>query len=516
MSAEKNQYDYLNGATIANKLEQSQINKFHTKGGTGFAAEEANALHDALHGHKVEQVGRNNALNGADRITDGVAIQTKYFSTAKATINAAFDAEGLYRYNDMLLEVPSDQYEESLKLMGEQIKQGKVPGFSDPNDASAIVKKGQVSYQQAKNIAKAGNIDSITFDMKNQCVVSGYAFAISFGINFAKQKWDGKSADQALKDCTFLALHSSANSFITGVLTAQILRTKAAAIGVVISRDGVRFVAQTSIGKQAIEKIAQASLGKAVYGAAATNHVAKLLRSNVITSVITTVVISTPDFYHALFSKRISWSQFGKNLTVNGAGAAGGAAGWMAGAAAGGAIGSVVPVLGTTVGAVVGGFVGALAGGAGASFGSKYALDALVDDDSVEMLRLLQEQYLPELASDYLLSEQEVEQLIGCLGEKINDEFLRDMYQSDDKKAVVYAAFEPICTEIIAKRPKVSLPDEATVRALLAQLSDELINEGIIADEAIADLIAEEQDEDLSDETQSDDDSGASSLVKSR
>lgn len=215
MSADKNQYDYLNGADIANKLERTQINKFHTKGGTGFAAEEANALHDRLGGHRVEQVGGNNALNGADRIVDEVKIQTKYFANANATVGSAFDRKLGYRYPGQLLEVPSDQYEESLKLMAERIKLGQVPDYSDPNDAAKIVKKGQVSYQQAKNIAKAGNIDSISYDIKNQCVSSGYAFAISFGINFAKQKWDGKSADQALKDCTYLALHSGANSFIT-------------------------------------------------------------------------------------------------------------------------------------------------------------------------------------------------------------------------------------------------------------------------------------------------------------
>lgn len=289
------------------------------------------------------------------------------------------------------------------------------------------------------------------------------------------------------------------------------MRSKVAAIGVVVSVDGVKFVAQSSIGKKAIEKIAQASLGKMVYGAAATNHVAKLLRSNVVTSVVTTVVISTPDFYHALFSKRISWSQFGKNLTVNGAGTAGGAGGWFAGAAAGVAIGSVIPVVGNVAGGVIGGFIGALAGGAAASAASKYTLDLLVDDDSVEMLRLLQDKYLPELASDYLLSEKEVEALIGRLGEKIDDEFLRDMYQAEDKKAFVYAAFEPICEEIVAKRPKISLPDETTVRALLAQISDELIEQALDGKNDESDKNQSEEKQD--DENKNDEDLGDTSLV---
>jgi len=133
---------------------------------------------------------------------------------------------------------------------------------------------------------------------------------------------------------------------------------KAAAIGVVAARDGVKFVSQSALGRSAIQKVAQVSLGKAVYGAAAFNHVAKLLRTNAVTGAVTTAVISGPDFYRATFSRNISWAQFGKNLAVSGASVAGGAGGWMAGAAGGAAVGSVVPVIGTAAGGVIGGILG--------------------------------------------------------------------------------------------------------------------------------------------------------------
>ena len=45
--------------------------------------------------------------------------------------------------------------------MEEKIKNGQVKGVSDPNEAKNIVKKGHFTYAQAKNIAKAGTVESL-------------------------------------------------------------------------------------------------------------------------------------------------------------------------------------------------------------------------------------------------------------------------------------------------------------------------------------------------------------------
>ncbi|WP_213779527.1 hypothetical protein, partial [Caballeronia sp. dw_276] len=190
----ENLSSYSAGARAAQYLESTQLNKFGTKGGTGFAAEDTNALNEKLRGAKVEQVGSNNAKNGADRVTNGAHIQTKYFNTASRTVNDAFDAKtGDFRYPGMQLEVPSDQYEKAVSLMREKIAAGKVPGVSNPDDATTLIKKGSVTYQQAKNIARAGNIDSLIYDAKNNAITSSYAFAIGFAISFARAKWEGRS-----------------------------------------------------------------------------------------------------------------------------------------------------------------------------------------------------------------------------------------------------------------------------------------------------------------------------------
>ncbi len=459
----------LSAAETAKLLERLQISKYHTKGGHGFAAEDVNAFHDKVRLKKVEITGLSNEVNGPDRIVNGVKIQTKYCQTARETINAAFDSSGMFRYNGQLIEVPSDQYDECVKIMREKILAGKVPGVTDPADAEKIVKKGSITYKQARNIAKAGNIDSIIFDTKTQAITSGYIFAISFAVSFAKARWDGNDNDDAIEAALQSAFSAGITTFVTGVVTAQILRTRAAAVGAVAMRSGVKTVYKTSLGKAAIEKLAQASLGKAVYGAAAMNHVAKLLRSNVITSVAATAVTAAPDFYRAALDGSISWKQFSKNLFVNAASVAGGVGGWMAGATGGAAIGSFIPIIGTTVGGVIGGIVGGLTGGTGAASVAKAVADEFAKDDAEEMIEILKD-VTEELAYDYMLSEKEINEFSEKFKSVVEPSWLREMYKYGNGsyslcREFAYKKMSRICESIVRKRPKIYLPKPEEVQS---------------------------------------------------
>jgi len=462
-------------AMTADAMERTQLNKFHCAGGTGFAAEDANAAADRAAGREVHELGRDNRFNGADRSVDGWLVQTKYYETAARTIGDAFDPQtGMYRYDGMRLEVPSDQYEECVRLMQEKIKAGKVPGVKDPEQASQIVRKGSITYQQARNIARPGNLESIRYDAKQQCVSSLYAFGLSFLVTYARLRWEGNSNEKATTGALKMGLASGATSFVAGVFSRQVLRTRAAAWGAPLAKHGVRAVYKSSgLGKSAVEKIAELSLGKATSGAAAVNHVSKLLRSNVITGVITTVVVSTPDIYRAAIKGSISWAQLSKNIAVTGAGVAGGAGGAMAGAGYGAALGAPLGPVGAAAGAIVGGVVGGLAGSSAASAVTKVALDALIEDDAKEMIQLLQE-YLQALAEDYLLTTEEAKQFVELVGEKITAEFLREMYASKDRRAFVVAAMEPICQDLVAKRPRIETPDPQAVQDCLYEIEKEV------------------------------------------
>ena len=228
--------DALPAPLTAQALEKTRISKYYTKGGHGFAAEDANHVSDTIRGKKAEIVGTSNEFNGADRIVDGVRVQSKYFQTAPETVAAAFDSSsGNYRYPGQVLEVPKDQYETCVELMRDRIAKGKVPGFENPQDAEKIVRKGTVTYKQARNIARAGNIDSLMFDTKTQAVTCTYVFALSFAVNFAQGRWSGQSTEDAMRAAFGSAFATGGTTLIIGVLSAQLLRTRAAAIGAVNS-----------------------------------------------------------------------------------------------------------------------------------------------------------------------------------------------------------------------------------------------------------------------------------------
>lgn len=365
----KNLNESVNGvASVASTkcINDTQWAKYHTKGGHGFAAEDANALADKLRGKHVEKVGVNNAKNGADRIVNGGCIQAKYCSTASKSIDAAFE-NGVYRYPTQVIEVPKDQYTDAVRIMRGRISRGQVPGVSDPNMAEQLVLKGHYTYDEAVRIAKAGNLDSIKFDIRTQAVACAFSCGLSFAINYAAAKSNGASHEDALKTAAQQAAKSGITTMITGVATQQLLRTQVgrnfAALITKAIKPTVRAVMKSECGKQMVTKTASVMAGKQVTGAAAANVATKALRTNAIVSTALFVGTTIPDTVKFCRGK-ISGRQFAENTTSNAASIGGS---WV-GASAGAAIGSAIfPGVGT----VVGGIVGGLGAGIGASLSVK-------------------------------------------------------------------------------------------------------------------------------------------------
>ena len=176
------------------------------------------------------------------------------------------------------------------------------------------------------------------------------------------------------------------------------------------------------------------------------------------------MVTSAPDFYRAAFVGSISWRQFAKNATVNAAAVAGGVGGWVGGTAVGAAVGSAVPFISTAIGSFIGGIVGGLAGGTGAQFSAKAIADRVVDDDAKDLITAMEDE-VQLLASEYMLTENEVEQIAAVVGETVNPKWLRSMYKETNKPAKAHARrsfvrtrFEAKFAAIIQKRPRVAPP----------------------------------------------------------
>lgn len=442
--------------------------------GHGYAAEDANSMSDILSGHEVTLSGRDNSLSGPDRIVDGVKIQTKYCQTAKQSVMAGFGEDGLYKYNGQILEVPADQYQDALSEMGQKIADGKVPGFTEPKDASKIIKKGSVTYKQAKNIAKAGNIDSLIFDAKTQSVVALSAFGISFAINLGMMVLFHCKNKKELKEAVQLAflkgLENGTISLTSGILTTQVLRTsfgrRFAASLTWMSKGVVDAVYKTNVGKELIHQIAAVVVEKNVYGGAAKNVVTKLLRTNTLTAIALVVVTSIPDFWH-LLSGQISGPQFAKNIAVLCGSFAGCAGGAIAGAKLGGAFGGIA-------GGVIGSAAGLLV---------KAAADKIRKDDAELLMPIIQVALL-QLSHDYMIqSEEEFEHCIQAIAnEQVIEPSLFYKLQKckDDFERVNVAmdAFDYCFSVIIRDRKKVALlGNQQFVLSAINELENYIPNE---------------------------------------
>lgn len=418
----------------ASNVESTQWTKMHTPHAGGFAAEDYNALCDKLCGKQVDKVGLNNELNGADRIVDGIKIQTKYCRSAYDSVSNAFDADGNFRYPGMKLEVPKGQGEDAVRIMEERIKAGRVPGVTDPAEARNIVMEGHCTYEQAAKIAKAGNLESIKFDVMNQMVTCACIAGLSFVVGYAVSRMGGLTREAAVKSAVSQALKAGAITITAGVATQQFLRTQVGrhmAVGVNrIARTGVNAVCRTQAGRAIVEKMMAGIIGKSAAQSAARNACVKLLRTNAFTSAAIAVVTIVPDVIKVCCGRK-SWKQVGKNATVNVAGIGGGSAGAWAGTAAGAFLGPV--------GAVAGGIIGGLAGGIVGSFGAKKGMDYFIKDDSERCLQYV-EDAIVSLCDEHQTSEEQLNSAMKLMRSKnvFKESFFEKMYKAGGKNREGY------------------------------------------------------------------------------
>lgn len=428
--------------------------------GHGYAAEDTNAINDILHGCEVELTGRDNSKNGPDRISNGQKIQTKYYKTARESIQHCFDTEtGVYAYEGQVLEVPLDQYDEAIAIMREKIASGKVRETTNPDDATKIIKKGSITYQQAKNITKAGNIDSLIFDAKTQSITAVSAFGISFAINLGMllifHDENKIKLNEAIQMAFLSGLQNGTITMASGILASQVLKTQFGRSFVAYiqlgTKTGVDSIYKIQSGKDFVHKLSKTLFNKGIYGGAAKNVAVRFIRTNAITNIAVFVVTSIPDTYYLLQNK-MSGTQWIKNLIVSGGAICG-------------------TTLGTVLGAMLGpaGMIGgALAGGAVFSWASKTIVDKIWEDDANKMYKLIKVALI-RLSHDYMIqSEEEFQRCMDCISyeKALNMNLIRIMYsigKDDDndflRVQVAYEWLDYYFNVIARQRKTVHLKD---------------------------------------------------------
>lgn len=464
-------YTIGNNITINHLLEQA---KFTTRQGHGFAAEIGNNLIDQIKGNKATIVGNNNIKNGADRLIiarDGskIWIQDKYYNTAKASIDACFE-NNTFRYldadgNAMLIEVPRDQYDDAIRIMKKRIENGhlKNAGITDPSEAESLVKQGSLTYKQAVNLAKAGTIESLTYDAVNGTISASCSFGISALLIYSVSRLNGNSSEESLKTAAIEGLKSGGITFGTSVIASQLSKTNMLKQFVPTSEALVK-----SLGDDFASALLN-SVGKETVGLtddAIRNQAAKILRNQALTAGVTVVLLTVDDVI-SIMKGRISAKQLIKNLAVSAAGVAGGYIGSVIGGAAGSFI---APGAGTTAGSVIGGVV---VGGA-ASLGTEVVLGIFIEDDAETMMKIIEMIFL-QLSQDYLLSENEATHVADALTEILTGTTLENMFASQNQYMYAQKIIEPLIKNEIENREIIIPPTDTEMRTKLKTLLEGVV-----------------------------------------
>ena len=462
---ENSTFSSVNSINAEGTMFNATYGADQTKTGHGIYAEEAGAILDIFSGEKSTVVGRDNAKNGPDKIVNSVPIQCKYCKTAYSSVNSCFkkNIHGVktFRYldlnnNPMKIEVPSDQYMQAIDYMKKRISNGQVPGLTDPNAAYDIIRKGKLSYNQALNLAKAGTVESITFDAATGAVTCLSALGISSLVTFAQVFWETKDYKAAAKYAITVGMQVYGLSFAGGIISSQLSRTGIANVFKPLA---------TSIANNANPKMIQEIVNglralagkKAIYGAAAQKSFIKFLGSNAITEGALLFVFSIPDIYR-LCSRKISGAQYTKNM-LSLVGSFVGSISFTVGA---GAI--IGRKFGANINKNMGSAIGYIAGAGGGLLvgtGVKVVGNFIHEDDSVITTRMFNA-IMINLLIDYMLSDQEQNQLITFLDndkknlKKLQQSLIMSSSQAND----IEQYLRPIFESIVKQRSKITVQEE--------------------------------------------------------
>lgn len=451
-----------------------------TKTGHGIYAEEGGALLDRLNGERSTVVGRDNAKNGPDKIVNAKPVQCKYYADASHSISACFETNPStgareFRYLDlngrpMKIEVPLDQYADALKSMERHIERGEVPGVTNPKDAVKIVRQGRYTYQQVKNLARAGNIDSLTFDLATGAITLLPGIGITSAIAFAQAMWRGEDARDAALEALGAGVKVYGISVLGSVAASQIARTGVA---------NVFSGAAETIGKKLGPKATQgfvnsmrALAGKrAIYGSEAQKSFAKFMGSNVIVEGVMFVAFSIPDTYR-LARGRVSGAQYALNLTTQFASVLGTVGGSAAAGAALGKFGG--EKISKNVGAAVG-MAGGLIGGTAAGIAVSTVGKKFREDDGAVALRMFNA-VVANCAMENLLNESETEELIEVLDqdEEAIKKLLQGLMRSNNQSQRIGKYLNEKIEAVTKKRKRISKRDERKIVEEASRILEEV------------------------------------------
>ena len=440
----RRQNPFLADGVNRNAANNGVTELFHGARGHGFAAEQANNFYDKeLRRSNAKVVGGDYKKDGADRMVDGVSIQSKYCATGARCVQECFH-NGKFRYyadgKPMQIEVPSDLYEDAVRAMARRIEKGGVDGVRDP--------------KQALNIAKAGTVEGIAYDSATGMIAAVPGASVTGLVTFASACLNGCDPKEAL----LIAGESVGRVFGQNIMISAVAG-QATRFGANAALRPIAHTVVRSAGSTGASLLATAAGRTGLSGAAAQSVATKFLTSNAVTGAATTVVLSTDDLID-IFRGRMTAGKFAKNFANRGAGVAGGIAGMNAGAATGAAIGSVVPVIGTGTGGMIGGFLGSVIGSSTGSSTMRTLTSALSDDEfepePVDVMDVLEGAFKHK-GQEYRLTRDEADAVAIALQQRMTPAFIDNLIRCRLPHSQANALMDELIAPIVQRRAQTAV-----------------------------------------------------------
>ncbi len=290
----------------------------NTKSGHGIMAEEAQTIIDRLRGKAAEVVGRDNAKNGADRLVDGVRIQTKFYNSGRGCVAACFDSDngGMYKYLDdggrpMPVEVPKDMYNDAVREFRRRIAGGKVPGVTDESLASDYVRAADLTYDQAVRLCTPLTWESLLYDCAVGAVRCLILFFVTAAAVFLMKYRTSRSGKPAAKAAVKAGAKAFGLSYAVHIICSQFARTALFKAFAVPSPDKDSLFAGAvsvfDIGMKTGAGGGYSSLSGAV------GRFPKMLKAGMLAALITLIVFAAAELA-AFMRGKISGAELGINI----------------------------------------------------------------------------------------------------------------------------------------------------------------------------------------------------------
>jgi len=415
--------------TLSDELIINQVADRFGKGqGHGHAGEQAGHVNDALKFRKAERLGGTHEKGGADRVVNGQLIQTKYYTTARGSVEG-YMAKG-YASRGMILECPKDQYNQAVKIISQKIKQGKIPGETNPNNAAKYVKRGALTYEQSVVATKS------IFDRHSTIKVreNGKVVKDSNGIDQVREVTFGEKLKYSVgTDVKTGAVAALPVATVTAVWTFTVAMWSGAEVKDALKMSMLGFLKPMVFGigiytfsSQYVGSKMGEALATTFFGEGGSKELAKV--GQFAGGTVVAIISYGPDTIDFLRG-RISVNQLVKNVTVSTTGIV---------------VGSV---LGSTLGPI-----GTVVGGALGSFTSKKVFDHFSEDDSLKMIRIAKEEFIDIVISMPLSAEEFQDITTKIFLDKKSVGLYKEMYASGTARKYIDDILRELMIDKFKKR----------------------------------------------------------------